>query len=298
MSSPPRHDHPEDAPRKPITLTKLGEMRALGEPIVMVTAYDHPSARVAEAAGVDVVLVGDSAANNVLGYSDTVPVTVEELLMLAAAVNRGLRTPLLVGDLPFGSYEASDERAIATAHRFVKEAGCDAVKVEGSADRARAIVRAGVPVMGHVGLTPQTATALGGYRAQGRTAERARAVLDEALALQEAGCFAIVFEAIPSDVTDVIMGAMEIPVIGIGAGASTDGQVLVLHDLLGINDGYQPKFVKRYADVRGEMLRGLQAYAEDVRTRAFPGPEHTYGIAPEELHRLQDGLAQQHQQHA
>ena len=218
MSTPPRHDHPEPEQRRPITLTKLGEMRALGEPIVMVTAYDHPSAKVAEAAGVDVVLVGDSAANNVLGYTDTVPVTVEELLMLAAAVHRGLRTPLLVGDLPFGSYEASDEQAIATAHRFVKEAGCDAVKVEGSAERARAIVRAGVPVMGHVGLTPQTATALGGYRAQGRTAERARAVLDEALALQEAGCFSIVFEAIPADVTDVIMGHMEIPVIGIGAG--------------------------------------------------------------------------------
>ena len=146
------------------------------------------------------------------------PVTVDELLMLSAAVRRGLRTPLLVGDLPFGSYEASDEQAIATAHRFVKEAGCDAVKVEGSAERARAIVRAGVPVMGHVGLTPQTATALGGYRAQGRTAERARAVLDEALALQEAGCFSIVFEAIPADVTDVIMSQMEIPVIGIGAG--------------------------------------------------------------------------------
>jgi 3-methyl-2-oxobutanoate hydroxymethyltransferase len=298
MSSPPRHDHPPETQRRPITLTKLGEMRALGEPIVMVTAYDHPSARVAEAAGVDVVLVGDSAANNVLGYSDTVPVTVDELLMLAAAVNRGLQTPLLVGDLPFGSYEASDERAIATAHRFVKEAGCDAVKVEGSADRARAIVRAGVPVMGHVGLTPQTATALGGYRAQGRTAERARAVLDEALALQEAGCFAVVFEAIPSDVCDVIMGHMEIPVIGIGAGPSTDGQVLVLHDLLGINDGFQPKFVKRYADVRGAMLRGLQAYAEDVRTRAFPGPEHTYGIAPEELHRLKDALNGAHRQHA
>src|SRR5688500_15540718 len=146
MSSPPRSD------RKPITLTKLAEMRALGEPIVMVTAYDHPSAIVAEESGVDIVLVGDSAANNVLGYEDTVPVTVEELLMLAAAVQRGLRTALLVGDLPFGSYEASDEQAIATAHRFVKEAGCDAVKVEGSAERARAIVRAGVPVMGHVGL--------------------------------------------------------------------------------------------------------------------------------------------------
>jgi 3-methyl-2-oxobutanoate hydroxymethyltransferase len=290
MSTPPRPDQAAGEPRRPITLTKLGEMRALGEPIVMVTAYDHPSAKVAEAAGVDIVLVGDSAANNVLGYADTVPVTVEELLMLTAAVSRGLRTPLLVGDLPFGSYEASDEQAIATAHRFVKEAGCDAVKLEGSAQRARAIVKAGVPVMGHVGLTPQTATALGGYRAQGRTAERARAVLDEALELQDAGCFAIVFEAIPADVTDVIMGAMEIPVIGIGAGSSTDGQVLVLHDLLGIHGGFQPKFVKRFADVRGEMLRGLQAYTEEVRTRAFPGPEHTYGIAPEEMVRLKEQL--------
>ncbi len=218
------------------------------------------------------------------------PVTVDEMLMLAAAVRRGLRTPLLVGDLPFGSYEASDEQAIATAHRFVKEAGCDAVKVEGSAERARAIVRAGVPVMGHVGLTPQTATALGGYRAQGRTAERAKAVLDEALELQAAGCFAIVFEAIPGAVTDVIVEPMEIPVIGIGAGASTDGQVLVLHDMLGISGGFQPKFVKRYADVRGEMLRGMRAFAEDVRTRAFPAPEHTYGIAPEELARLKQQL--------
>src|SRR5687767_8481160 len=184
MSSPPRREHPA-ASRAPITLMKLAEKRALGEPIVMVTAYDHPSALAVEAAGVDMVLVGDSAANNVLGYPDTVPVTVEELLMLSAAVRRGLRVPLLVGDLPFGSYEASDAQAIATAHRFVKEAGCDAVKLEGggaSAERARAIVRAGVPVMGHVGLTPQTATALGGYRAQGRTAERARNVLDDALA--------------------------------------------------------------------------------------------------------------------
>ena len=296
MSTPPRPDQPAAADaRRPVTLTKLGEMRALGEPIVMVTAYDHPTAQVAEAAGVDVVLVGDSAANNVLGYPDTVPVTVDEMLMLAAAVRRGLRAPLLVGDLPFGSYEASDEQAIATAHRFVKEAGCDAVKVEGSAARARAIVRAGVPVMGHVGLTPQTATALGGYRAQGRTAERARAVLDEALELQEAGCFSIVFEAIPADVTDVIMGQMEIPIIGIGAGASTDGQVLVTHDLLGINGDFQPKFVKRFADVRGEMLRGLGAFTEEVRTRQFPGPDHAYGIAPEELRRLKDQLhARQH----
>jgi 3-methyl-2-oxobutanoate hydroxymethyltransferase len=287
MSSPPRSD------RKPVTLTKLAEMRALGEPIVMITAYDHPSAVAVEEAGVDVVLVGDSAANNVLGYEDTVPVTVEELLMLASAVNRGLKTPLLIGDLPFGSYEASDAQAIATAHRFVKEAGCDAVKLEGGgamAERARAIVRAGVPVMGHVGLTPQTATALGGYRAQGRTAERARQVLDDALALQQAGCFAIVFEAIPADVTDAIMSHMEVPIIGIGAGGSTDGQVLVLHDLLGMHDGFQPKFVKRYADVKAEMVRGIRAYAEDVRTRAFPAAEHTYGIAPEEVERLRAQL--------
>jgi 3-methyl-2-oxobutanoate hydroxymethyltransferase len=293
MSSAPRPRASEPSGRKPITLTKLAEMRDLGEPIVMVTAYDHPSAVAVEAAGVDVVLVGDSAANNVLGYEDTVPVTVEELLMLASAVRRGLRTPLLVGDLPFGSYEASDAHAIATAHRFVKEAGVDAVKLEGggaSAERARAIVRAGVPVMGHVGLTPQTATALGGYRAQGRTAARARQVLDDAVALQEAGCFAIVFEAIPAEVTDVIMAHMEVPVIGIGAGPSTDGQVLVLHDLLGIHDGFQPKFVKRYASLKQEMVRGLEAYAEDVRTRRFPGPEHTYGIAPEELDRLQAQL--------
>src|SRR5437763_8678384 len=225
MSTPPK-----DPDRKRMTLTKLAEMRALGEPIVMITAYDHPSAVVVEEAGVDVVLVGDSAANNVLGYPDTVPVTTEELLMLAAAVRRGLKTPLLVGDLPFGSYEASDALAIQTAQRFVKEAGCDAVKLEGggaSVERAHAIVRAGVPVMGHVGLTPQTATMLGGYRAQGRTALRARQVLEDALALQEAGCFSIVFEAIPAAVTDAIMPHMELPIIGIGAGPSTDGQVLV-----------------------------------------------------------------------
>ncbi|MDA0182665.1 3-methyl-2-oxobutanoate hydroxymethyltransferase [Solirubrobacter phytolaccae] len=288
MSTPPK-----DPNRKRITLTKLHEMRALGEPIVMITAYDHPSALVVEEAGVDVVLVGDSAANTVLGYADTVPVTVEELLMLTRAVRRGLRAPLLVGDLPFGSYEASDAQAIETAHRFVKEAGCDAIKLEGggtSAERARAIVRAGVPVMGHVGLTPQTATMLGGYRAQGRTAARARAVLDDALALQEAGCFSIVFEAIPAAVTDAIMPYMEIPIIGIGAGASTDGQVLVLHDLLTINDGFQPKFAKRFAAVKDEMRRGVDAYAEEVRSRTFPAPEHTYNIAPEELERFRSEL--------
>jgi len=270
----------------PTTLPRLLEKKQLGEPLVMVTAYDYPSARVAEEAGVDLVLVGDSAAMVVLGHQSTVPVTTEELLMLSKAVRRGLETPLLVGDLPFGSYEVSDEQAVATAHRFVKEAGCDAVKLEGggaSVERARAIVRSGVPVMGHVGLTPQTATALGGYRAQGRTSEAAMRVMQDATALQEVGCFAIVFEAVPTEVVDELMPLIRVPVIGIGAGPSTDGQVLVFHDLLGINDGRKAKFVKQYADVREAMLDGVRRYAADVRERRYPGPEHQYSIAPEEI---------------
>jgi len=286
MSSTPRE---EPAGRKRVTLMKLAERKALGEPIVMITAYDHPSALVVEEAGVDLVLVGDSAANTVLGYTSTVPVTVDELLMLTRAVRRGLTIPLLVGDLPFGSYEASDEQAILTAQRFVKEAGCDAIKLEGggtSVQRARAIVSAGIPVMGHVGLTPQTATSLGGYRAQGRTAARASQVMQDAMELQDAGCFSVVFEAIPFEVTDLVMQQMEIAVIGIGAGPSTDGQVLVLHDLLAVHTGHVAKFVRQFADVRAEMLRGVEAYADAVRSREFPAPEHGYSIPPEELERL------------
>jgi len=281
---------------KPVTLSSLAEKKALGEPIAMITAYDYPSAQVAEEAGVDVVLVGDSAAMTVLGYPSTVPVSVDEMLMLSAAVRRGLRTPLMVGDLPFGSYEVSDEQAVATAQRFVKEAGCDAVKLErggSSVERARAIVDAGIPVMGHVGLTPQTATALGGYRSQGRTAERALEVATDALALEQAGCFAIVFEAIPSDVTDLTMPRLEVPVIGIGAGPATDGQVLVFHDLLGIYDGHAARFVKRYADVRAEMVRGVHAFADDVRARRYPEPEHGYTMAPDEVARLAELLGEE-----
>jgi len=213
------------------------------------------------------------------------------MLMLAAAVRRGLRTPLMVGDLPFGSYEASDEQAIATAQRFVKEGGAEAVKLEGGgamAERARAIVASGIPVMGHVGLTPQTATQLGGYRAQGRTGERAHDVARDALALQEAGCFAIVFEAIPAAVAHDLMERMEIPVIGIGAGAATDGQVLVFHDLLGIREGVGARFVKRYADIQQEMVAGVRAFAEDVRTQRYPAPDHTFSIDPDELLRFRE----------
>ena len=295
MSARPEIATAPPAKGKPVTLSSLAQKKALGEPIAMVTAYDYPGGQVAEEAGADVVLVGDSAAMTVLGYPSTVPVSVDEMLMLTAAVRRALRTPMLVGDLPFGSYEVSDEQAVATAQRFVKEAGCDAVKLERggtSVDRARAIVAAGIPVMGHVGLTPQTATALGGYRSQGRTAERALEVAQDALALQDAGCFAIVFEAIPSDLTDELMPRLEIPAIGIGAGPSTDGQVLVMHDLLGIYDGHAARFVKRYGNVREQMIAGVREYAEDVRTRRYPQPEHGYTMAPDELTRLRDLLAE------
>jgi 3-methyl-2-oxobutanoate hydroxymethyltransferase len=278
----------------PMTLPRLAEKKRLGEPIVMITAYDFPSAQVAEAASVDVVLVGDSGAMTVLGYPSTVPVSTDEMLMLSAAVRRGLRTPLLVGDLPFGSYEASDEQAITTAQRFVKEAGCDAVKLERggtSVQRARAIVESGIPVMGHVGLTPQTATALGGYRAQGRTAERAVAVARDALGLQEAGCFSLVFEAIPAAVSETVMPRLQIPVIGIGAGPATDGQVLVFHDLLGIYDGHAPRFAKRYADIKGQMVAGVAGYAAEVRRGRFPGPEHSYSIDDGELERFRAALS-------
>jgi len=294
MSSHPDIQAPSDPGRLPMTLPLLAERKRLRDPIVMVTAYDYPSARAAESAGVDLVLVGDSAATTMLGYSATTPVELDDMLVLARAVRRGLRTPLMIGDLPFGSYEVSDEQAIATAMRMVKEAGCEAVKLEGggeaSVKRARAIVNAGIPVMGHVGLTPQTSTALGGWKAQGRTAAAAARIGAEALALQEAGCFALVFEAIPSAVTEQLMPRIEIPVIGIGAGPATDGQVLVFHDLLGIRDGLGPRFVKRYANIQEEMNAGVSAYAEDVRTRRYPGSEHTYKIDPAELAELQELL--------
>ncbi len=294
MSFQPEITAPADPGRLPTTLPGLLEKKRLGEPIVMVTAYDYPSARAAEAAGVDLVLVGDSAATTVLGHTATTPVLLEDMLVLARAVRRGLQTPLLIGDLPFGSYEVSDEQAITTAMRMVKEAGCEVVKLEGgneaSVSRARAIIGAGIPVMGHVGLTPQTSTALGGWKAQGRTASSAARIAGEALALQNAGCFALVFEAIPSAVTEELMPHVEVPVIGIGAGPATDGQVLVFHDLLGIRDGLGPRFVKRYANLQEQMNAGVSAFAEDVRSRSYPGPEHTYSIEEAELAELRERL--------
>jgi 3-methyl-2-oxobutanoate hydroxymethyltransferase len=293
--SNPTPERPEAGERKPVTIPALAEMKNRGEPIVMVTAYDFPSAQVAEEAGVDVVLVGDTAAMVVLGYDATTPVGMDEMVTMAAAVRRGLKTPLLVGDMPFGSYERSNEHAIDNAQRFVREAGCAAVKLErggASVERARAIIRSGIPVMGHVGLTPQTVNALGGFKTQGKTAASAARVAEEALALQAAGCFAIVFEAVPAQVAAALVPKLDAPVIGIGAGPATDGQVLVFHDLLGITQGHIPKFVKRYAEVGEAMVGGVTAFADDVRSRRFPEPEHTYSVEPNELAEFERWLEQ------
>jgi 3-methyl-2-oxobutanoate hydroxymethyltransferase len=290
------HTAPPPADRPPMSLPRLTEMEANGEPIVMVTAYDYPSAQVAEAAGVDIVLVGDSAANVVLGHSGTEAVTLEEMIVLGRAVRRGLTTPLMVGDMPMGSYEASNELAIGNAQRLVKETGCQAVKLEAggiSVERARAIVRSGIPVMGHVGLTPQTATALGGYKAQGKTAVDAIKLLEDALALQHVGCFAIVFEAVPAAITEAIVEKLDVPTIGIGAGPATSGQVLVFHDLLGITTGRMAKFVKRYANLHEQMVEAVGTYAGEVRSRHFPEPDHVYSVEPAELAEFRRYLDQE-----
>jgi 3-methyl-2-oxobutanoate hydroxymethyltransferase len=269
-----------------LPLPELAELKRRGQKLAMVTAYDFPSGRIADEAGVELVLVGDSAGMVVLGNESTVPVTMEELLMLTRAVVRGAKRPLVVADMPFGSFQASDETAVENAVRFVKEAGADAVKLEGAGptlSRVQAIVGAGVPVMGHVGLTPQSATMLGGFKAQGRTAEKAEQLYEDALALEAAGCFAIVLEAVPAPVAARVTEALQVPTIGIGAGPDCDGQVLVWHDLLGLYDGKAPRFVKRYADLAGEARRALEAYVEDVREGRFPEEQHTYTIPDEEL---------------
>jgi 3-methyl-2-oxobutanoate hydroxymethyltransferase len=295
MSTSPKTDLHTDAGRLPVTLPGLADLKRRGEAIVMATAYDFPSGQIVDAAGADVVLVGDSGAEVVLGYESTISVSVEEMLMLTAATRRGVRHALLVADLPFGTYEASDEQAILTAQRFVKESGADAVKLEGGGaapvSRIRAIVAAGIPVMGHVGLTPQSATSLGGRRAQGRTAQRALELATEALAVEHAGAFAIVFEAIPAAIAAEITLLLEIPVIGIGAGPQTDGQVLVLHDMLGIYPGHAPRFAKQYAELRSAMVGAVSEYADDVRARRFPTAEHTFSIDPNELAAFREGLA-------
>jgi 3-methyl-2-oxobutanoate hydroxymethyltransferase len=283
-----------------LPLTELREMKQRRQAIVMVTAYDAPGGRLADQAGVDLILVGDSAAMTVLGHDSTVPATMDEMVMLTRAVTRGARRPLVVADMPFGSFQVSDEEATRNAIRFVKEAGADAVKLEGAGpmlSRVRAIVGAGIPVMGHLGLTPQSATMLGGYKAQGRSAEKAIALYDDARALEAAGCFSLVLEAVPAPVAARITAALSIPTIGIGAGVDCDGQVLVWHDLLGLYAGHTARFVKRYAEIGNTIRAALTDYAEDVRQRRFPEEQHTYSMPAEEL-ALFEAAASDHREHA
>jgi 3-methyl-2-oxobutanoate hydroxymethyltransferase len=291
MSTRPSRPGPNTPAPGKLPLTELAELKSRGQKITMVTAYDFPSGRLADAAGIDVVLVGDSAAMTVLGHDSTVPATMDEMLMLTRAVTRGARRPLVVADMPFGSFQVSDELALENAISFVKDAGADAVKLEGAGptlSRAHALVGAGIPVMGHLGLTPQSATMLGGFKAQGRTAEQARTLLTDARALEAAGCFSLVLEAVPSPVAARVTEALSIPTIGIGAGRDCDGQVLVWHDLLGLYQGASPRFVKRYAELEREIRAALERYAAEVRSGAFPEEQHTYSIPEEELARLEN----------
>lgn len=286
MSIRPQAPAPATPAPGKLPMTELAEMKARRQPIVMVTAYDAPGGRLADEAGADLVLVGDSAAMTVLGHDSTVPATMDEMLILTRAVTRAARRPLVIADMPFGSFQVSDEDALRNAIRFVKEAGADAVKLEGAGpmlSRVRAIAGAGIPVQGHIGLTPQSATMLGGFKAQGRTAERAVRLLDDALALEAAGCFSLVLEAVPAPVAERITRELSIPTIGIGAGVDCDGQVLVWHDLLGLYEGRSPRFVKRYADVGQTIRSALEEYASDVRERRFPEEQHTYAMPEEEL---------------
>ena len=277
-----------------LSLLEFAAMKRRGEKIAVVTAYDAPSARLADAANADIVLVGDSAAMTVLGLDSTVPATVDEMLVLTRAASRGVRRALVVADMPFGSFQVSDESAVANAIRFMKEGGADAVKVEGAGrtlTRVRALLDAGIAVMGHLGLTPQSVTLLGGYKPQGRTAAQATRFYDAALALEQAGCFSLVLEAVPPPVAARISQALRIPTIGIGAGAGCDGQVLVWHDLLGLTSGPVPRFVKQYANLGSTILGALKSYVADVRSGAFPEPQHTYTMSAEELELFEAELA-------
>lgn len=295
MSTLPVSPPPEDAGhRAKVTVRTLQAKRDKGEPITMLTAYDFPTARLVDEAGIDMILVGDSLAMVVLGHENTLSVTMEEMLHHARAVRRGAAQSLVVGDMPFMTYQVGVEDAVRNAGRFVQEAGMDAVKLEGGramADRVQAIVQAGIPVQGHIGLTPQSINVLGGYRVQGKTATAAAALLADALALEDAGCFSLVLESVPDRVATYITERLRIPTIGIGAGAGTSGQVLVIHDLLGLYEGHMAKFVRRYAELGALAREAIGAYARDVASGAFPGDENTYHLPDGEWEGFLDRVA-------
>ncbi len=281
--------------RKKVSVLTLRQKKERGLPITMLTAYDYPTALLMDRAGVDAILVGDSLGMVVLGYENTLPVTMDDMIHHCKAVARGARYALLIGDMPFLSYQVSVSEAVRNAGRFLQEGGMDAVKLEGGRERLeaiRAIVQAGIPVMGHLGLTPQSVHQLGGFRPQGRTARAAQCLLEDALLLEEAGCFSIVLESVPGRLAALISQRLSIPTIGIGAGAGCDGQVLVTHDMLGLFERFTPRFVKRYASLHAEMERAFRAYIEDVEARRFPAEEHTVEMAEEEWNELLRSLGE------
>jgi 3-methyl-2-oxobutanoate hydroxymethyltransferase len=268
-----------------VTTLTFRQKKERGEPITMLTAYDYPTAVAIDKAGIDSILVGDSLAMVVLGYENTLPVTMDEMLHHARAVARGAKAPLLVGDMPFMSYQVSVEEALRNAGRFLQQGGMDAVKLEGGRERAdavRAITGAGIPVMGHLGLTPQSVHQLGGFRAQGKTSSAAKRLLEDAQILEEAGAFSLVLEAVPARLAEYISKQISIPTIGIGAGAGCDGQVLVTHDLLGLFERFTPKFVRQYANLHETMNKAFTEYLNDVNTKQFPAAEHTVEMTDEE----------------
>lgn len=275
--------------RRKIMIPDLAARKREGRPITMLTAYDYPMARLVDDAGIDMILVGDSLGMVVLGYDSTVPVTMDEMIHHSKAVRRGTKYAFLVGDMPFGSYQVSKEAAVVNAMRFMKEAGCDAIKLEGGdevIDATIAIVNAGIPVLGHLGLTPQTISKLGGFKIPGKTAEAARHLIDQALRLERAGCFGVVLECVPDKVAKIVTEKLSIPTIGIGAGKYCDGQVLVLNDMVGLFDRFVPKFVKQYVKLSHSISEGLKKYKEEVEKRAYPGDEHIFTIKDEELKKL------------
>ena len=279
--------------RKKVTTLSFRQKKERGEPITMLTAYDYPTAMAMDKAGVDSILVGDSLAMVVLGYENTLPVTMDEMLHHARAVARGAKSALLVGDMPFMSYQVSADDALRNAGRFLQQGGMDAVKLEGGRERAdavRAITGAGIPVMGHIGLTPQSVHQLGGFRAQGKTASAAKRLLEDAQVLEEAGAFSIVLESVPARLGDYISKHISIPTIGIGAGAGCDGQVLVTHDLLGLFDRFTPKFVRKYANLHEMMNKAFADYIDDVESKRFPAAEHTVEMTDEEGEAFQKEL--------
>jgi 3-methyl-2-oxobutanoate hydroxymethyltransferase len=284
--------HTDDV-RKRRTVLDIKNWKKDGPPLVMLTAYDFALAQAVDAAGVDLILVGDSGGMVSLGYTSTVPVTMDDMVFMTSAVARARPQALVIADMPYLSYEASPQEAIYNAARLIKDAGADAVKLEGGLKRAetiQALTQAGIPVMGHVGLTPQTAQSLGGFKVQGKSMDAAREIIRDADTVQEAGAFSIVLEAIPAALSGVITQRLSIPTIGIGAGAQCDGQVLVTHDAIGLFEAFKPKFVKRYAEIRQQMVKAFEAYGEDVRAKRFPAQEHTFSIDETMLKQLMEEI--------